>query len=109
MDPEVAPWTGAATWGSAMAMFSDLDIGATSAELDQSRAHTEKMGWFYGLLGILTLSALTVPEAALAGAIASGAMKHVLTFVIAAMVGFPILLVIMIVTRKQADHTTALM
>ena len=92
-----------------MALFGDHDIGATEAELEQSRERSEKLGWVYGLPAIVALAALTFPERALADAFAEGAASYWLTFVFALAVGVPVLAVVTKVSLAKSRETNLLM
>src|SRR5947208_10589275 len=93
-----------------MALFGDHDIGKTEAELEQSREQSEKVGWLYGIPGIVALAALTVPERAMADALVANTVgRCLLTFLFALAVGVPILMAVMALTKATSAKTTMLM
>lgn len=91
-------------------MFGDhQDIGKTEADLEQSRLRSERLGWVYGLPGIVALALLTIPERSLADRLADGSARYWLTFVFAMMVGFPVLLAVTRISLSKSRETNALM
>src|SRR4051794_12920199 len=105
-----APFRGPRFWGIQVALFGEHhDIGKTEADLEQSRLRSERLGWVFGLPGIVALAGLTIPERTLADAFADGDARYWLTFLFALIVGFPVLFAVTRVSLSKSRETNALM
>ena len=92
-----------------MALFGDHNIQATEAELEHSRKDSEKLGYVFGIPAIFALGALTVPERFLADRIADGTAQYWYTFLLASLVGLPILYIVIRVSLAKSRQTNELM